>query len=141
MYKVMLFLHIVGTLGLGFYLVLPFVLGSVSKLSLAAQEGTVSAVKTLNRYAQIALVIQLLTGGYMISKGDYSVAWMVVVVILFLAIGAFSGILAKPLRLALEAIRQNNKITAQASKLTTLSAALSICVLLIAFFMVYHSII
>ncbi|GGH14708.1 DUF2269 family protein [Paenibacillus segetis] len=141
MYKVMLFLHIVGTLGLGFYLVLPFVLGSVSKLSLAAQEGTVSAVKTLNRYAQIALVIQLLTGGYMISKGDYSVAWMVVVVVLFLAIGAFSGILAKPLRLALEAIRQNKKITAQASKLTTLSAALSVCVLLIAFFMVYDSII
>ncbi|MDQ0086993.1 hypothetical protein J2T12_000387 [Paenibacillus anaericanus] len=141
MYKVMLFLHIVGTLALGFYLVLPFVLGTVSKLSLAAQEGTVSAVKSLNRYAQYGLVIQLLTGGYMISKGEYSVAWMIVVVVLFLAIAALGGIMGKPLRLALEGIRQKKSITAYAGKLTTLSTALSLGVLLIVFLMVYSSII
>lgn len=141
MYKVMLFLHIVGTLALGFYLVLPFVLGTVSKLSLAAQEGTVSAVKSLNRYAQYGLVIQFITGGYMISKGEYSVAWMIVVVVLFLAIAALGGIMGKPLRLALEGIRQNKSITAYAGKLTTLSTALSLGVLLIVFLMVYSSII
>lgn len=141
MYQVMLFLHIIGALALGFYLVLPFVLGRIGKLSLAAQEGTVSAVVSLNRYAQIGLVIQLLTGGYLIGQGDYSVPWMIVIVILFLAIGAFSGIMAKPLRLALEGIRQNKTVTTEEGKLRTLSALLSVTVLLISFFMVFSTII
>ncbi|GIP47097.1 hypothetical protein D3C76_109350 [compost metagenome] len=141
MYQVMLFLHIIGALALGFYLVLPFVLGRIGKLSLAAQEGTVSAVISLNRYAQIGLIIQLLTGGYLIGQGDYSVPWMIVIVILYLAIGAFSGILAKPLRLAQEGIRQNKTVTAEEGKLRTLSALLSVAVLLIVFFMVYSTII
>jgi len=141
MYQVMLFLHIVGALALGFYLVLPFVLGRIGKLSLAAQEGTVSAVISLNRYAQIGLIIQLLTGGYLIGQGTYSVAWMIVIVILYLAIGAFSGIMAKPLRLALDGIRKNQTVTAEEGKLRTLSALLSVTVLLISFFMVFSTII
>lgn len=141
MYQVMLFLHIVGALALGFYLVLPFVLGRIGKLSQAAQEGTISAVVSLNRYAQIGLIIQLLTGGYLIGQGNYSVAWMIVIVILFLAIGAFSGIMAKPLRLALEQIRKNQAVSAEEGKLRTLSALLSVTVMLISFFMVFRTII
>lgn len=137
----MLFLHIVGTLALGFYLVLPFVMAKVSKLSPAAQEGTMSAVKSLNTFAQIGLVIQLLSGGYMISKGEYSVPWMIIIVILFLGIGAVGGIMGKPLRLAIEGIRANRNISAESSKLATLSYVVALLVLLISFFMVFSSII
>ncbi|NWL89805.1 MULTISPECIES: hypothetical protein [unclassified Paenibacillus] len=141
MYKFMLFLHIVGTLALGFYLVLPFVMAKVNKLSSAAQEGTMSAVKSLNTFAQIGLVIQLLSGGYMISKGEYSVPWMIIIVILFLGIGAVGGIMGKPLRLAIEGIRANRSISAESSKLATLSYVVALLVLLISFFMVFSSII
>ncbi|WP_018754129.1 hypothetical protein [Paenibacillus sanguinis] len=141
MYQVMIFLHIIGALALGFYLFLPFVFGRIGKLPLAAREGTVSAVSSLNRYAQMGLVVQLLTGGYLIGKGDYSVPWMIVIVVLFLAIGAFSGIMGKPLRLILEGIRQNKPVAAEEGKLRTLSALLSVTVLLISFFMVFSTII
>ncbi|MGZ7445184.1 hypothetical protein [Paenibacillus sp. TH7-28] len=141
MYQVMLFLHIIGALALGFYLILPFVLGTLGKLSLAGQEGTVSAVRTLNRFAQFGLILQLLTGGYLIGQGDYSVPWMIVIVLLFLAVGALSGIMGKPLRLAQEGIRQNKPITAEEGKLRTLSALLSVSVLVISFFMVFSTII
>lgn len=141
-FKIMLFLHIIGTLALGFYLVLPFVMAKVNKLSPAAQEGTMSAVKSLNTFAQFGLVIQLLTGGYMISKGgEYSVPWMIIVVILFLGIAAVGGIMGKPLRLAIEGIRANRSISAESSKLATLSYVVALLVLLISFFMVFSSII
>ncbi|MNJ67407.1 hypothetical protein D3C77_635780 [compost metagenome] len=120
---------------------LPCVFGAIRKLSLAAQEGTLSAIKTLNRYAQFGLVIQLLTGGYLVGKGGYSVPWMIVVVVLFLAIGALGGIMAKPLKLALGSIQNNKSIASETGKLRTLSALLSVSVLLISFLMVYSTII
>ncbi|WHX50742.1 hypothetical protein QNH46_08885 [Paenibacillus woosongensis] len=141
MFQVMLFLHIIGALALGFYLVLPFVFGAIGKLSLAAQEGTLSAVKSLNRFAQFGLVIQLLTGGYLVGQGGYSVPWMIVVVLLFLAIGALGGVMAKPLKLAIGSIRENKNITAEAGKLRTLSVLLSVSVILISFLMVFSTII
>lgn len=141
MFQVMLFLHIIGALALGFYLVLPFVFGAIGKLSLAAQEGTLSAVNSLNRFAQFGLVIQLLTGGYLVGQGGYSVPWMIVVVLLFLAIGALGGVMAKPLKLAIGSIRENKNITAEAGKLRTLSVLLSVSVILISFLMVFSTII
>ncbi|MNI98823.1 hypothetical protein D3C73_1577460 [compost metagenome] len=72
------------------------------------------------------------------TKGEYSTAWMVIVVILFLAIGAFSGIMGKPLRQALEGIRSNKGIAEVAGKLRMFGTLLCVCVLLISFFMVYR---
>ncbi|MGN7358143.1 hypothetical protein ACTHPF_15065 [Paenibacillus sp. SAF-054] len=141
MAMVMLFIHIIGAAALGFYLILPFAVGKVTKLSLPAQEGSAAAIRTLNTYAQIALVIQLLTGGYLMSKGDYSVPWMIVIVILFLAIGAISGMMGKPLRLALDGIKNSRDISVQTGKIRTLSALIAICVLVMLFFMVYRDII
>ncbi|GAB6988485.1 hypothetical protein [Paenibacillus pini] len=141
MYQVMIFVHILGALALGFYLVLPFVVGKVTKLSLPAQEGSAAAIRSLNTFAQFALVIQLLTGGYLMSKGDYSVPWMIVVVVLLVAIGAIGGIMGKPLRLAMDGIQKKRDISVEAGKIRTLSALLAICVLIMTFFMVYRDII
>ncbi|MFU1797998.1 hypothetical protein ACM1RC_29360 [Paenibacillus azoreducens] len=141
MYKVMEFIHILGAAALGFYLILPFVVGKVVKLSLSAQEGSVTAIRSLNTYAQLALVVQLLTGGYLMSQGKYSVPWMVIIVILLLAIGAIGGMMGKPLRLAVDGIRNNRDISVETGKIRTLSALVSICVLVMLFFMVYSHII
>ncbi|MDR9856435.1 hypothetical protein RJP21_22795 [Paenibacillus sp. VCA1] len=141
MAMVMLFIHIIGAAALGFYLILPFAIGKAAKLSLAAQEGSATAIRSLNTFAQIALIIQLLTGGYLMSQGKYSVPWMIVVVILFLAIGAISGMMGKPLRLAVDGIKNNRDISVETGKIRTLSALLAICVLVMLFFMVYNHII
>lgn len=135
------FLHMIGTLALGFYLVLPFVLGRVQKLSVPAREGTLSAIGGFNRFAQYGLVIQLLTGGYMMTKGEYSVPWMIVVVVLLLAMFALGGIISKPLRLAAVSMRENRDVSAETGKIRTLSLLLMVALVLMVFFMVYNSII
>lgn len=140
-WNVLFFLHMIGTLVLGFYLVLPFIIGRAEKLSPAAKEGTLSAVTGFNRFAQYGLVIQLLTGGYMMTKGDYSVAWMIIIVVLLLAMFALGGIMGKPLRLAAAGIRENRDVKAETGKLRTLSALLSVSLLLMVFFMVFNDII
>jgi hypothetical protein len=140
-WNVLFFLHMIGTLALGFYLVLPFIIGRAEKLSPAAKEGTLSAVTGFNRFAQYGLIIQLLTGGYMMTKGDYSVAWMIIIVVLLLAMFALGGIMSKPLRLAAAGIRENRDVKAETGKLRTLSALLSVSLLLMVFFMVFNDII
>lgn len=140
-WNVLMFLHMIGTLALGFYLVLPFILGRTEKLSPAAKEGTLNAIGGFNRFAQYGLVIQLLTGGYMMTKGDFSVPWMIIVVVLLLAMFALGGIMSKPLRLASAGMRENRDVSAETGKLRTLSALLSVSLLLMVFFMVFNDII
>lgn len=138
---VFFFLHMIGMLALGFYLVLPFILGRLEKLSAPAREGTLSAVGGLNRFAQYGLVIQLLTGGYLMTKGEYSVPWMIVVVLLLLAMFALGGIMTKPLRLAAVGVRENRDVTKETGKVRTLSSLLTVTLLLMVFVMVYNQII
>ncbi|WP_025716683.1 hypothetical protein [Paenibacillus sp. 1-18] len=137
----MFFLHMIGTLALGFYLVLPFLVGKIGSLSPAAQEGMVSAVQLLNRIAQFALIILLVSGIFLTIGGPYSVAWIVIVLVLFLAISAIGGIMGKPLRLALEALRNNQPINGYIGKMRTFSTLLAVFLILITFLMVYSHII
>ncbi|MDR0266869.1 hypothetical protein [Paenibacillus sp.] len=141
MYTVMMFIHILGAAALGFYLILPFAVGKMAKLSLPAQEGSAVAIRSLNTCAQFALLIQLLTGGYLMSQGKYSVPWMVITVILLLAIGAIGGMMGKPLRLAINGIKNKRDISVEIGKIRTMSALVAICVLVMLFFMVYSHII
>ncbi|NQX49361.1 hypothetical protein HQN87_29005 [Paenibacillus tritici] len=135
------FLHMIGTLALGFYLVLPFILSGTAKLSAPAKEGTLSAIGGFNRFAQYGLVIQLLTGGYMMTKGEYSVPWMIIVTVLLLAMFAFGGIMSKPLRLAAAGMRENRDVSAETSKIRTMSMLLMLSLVVMIFFMVYNTII
>ncbi|MDQ0493602.1 hypothetical protein [Paenibacillus brasilensis] len=137
----MFFLHMIGTLALGFYLVLPFLVGKIGSLSPAAQEGMVSAVQLLNRIAQFALIILLVSGIFLTIGGPYSVKWIVIVFVLFLAISAIGGIMGKPLRLALEALRNNQPINGYIGKMRTFSTLLAVFLILITFLMVYSHII
>lgn len=139
--RIFYFLHMIGTLALGFYLVLPFILSGTAKLSSPAKEGTLSAINGFNRFAQYGLVIQLLTGGYMMSQGEYSIAWMTVVVVLLLAMFALGGIMSKPLRLAAAGMRENRDVSAETSKIRLMSLLLMVVLILMIFFMVYRRII
>ncbi|MED4599151.1 hypothetical protein P9314_00290 [Paenibacillus validus] len=103
MLQVLLYIHVVSAILMGIYLVLPFLLNRVDKLqSGASQFGFLSVLFTTNRVGQFALILSFLTGGYLVSKADYSIVWMVLAVVLFLGIAALSGIMGKRMRLALK---------------------------------------
>jgi len=134
---IMLFLHVLGAVGMGTYVIMPMLAGQFRKLSGAAQEGLASGLMTGGRIGQLALVVQLLTGGYLISQmgPDYTVAWMIVVLVLFLAIGALSGIVQKPIRQIADASREGKDASGPIGKLKTLSVLILILYLVVLWLM------
>jgi len=117
----MLFLHVLGATGMGIYVLLPFVAGKFKQLSTPSQEGLASGLLTAGRIGQFALVLQLLTGGYLISQGDYGTSWMITIIVLFVAIGAISGILQGPLKRIVAATSNNQDASGAISRVQTLS--------------------
>lgn len=117
----MLFLHILGAAGMGFYLVLPFLAARFRNLSTPSQEGLADGLATASRFAQYALVIQLLTGVYLMMSGNtYTTGWIVLTILLFLAIGATSGMMQKPMRRIAEAARKHENASDAINRVQTL---------------------
>lgn len=110
MVSFILFLHLLGSIGMGFYLLFPFLLMKKGEEGLAQ---TVGNYNTANRVGQILLLVQFLTGGYMISQASYSTAWMIVVILLVVVIGGLTGMLGKKLKSAREAL-SSGKASAEA---------------------------
>ncbi|AJS59581.1 hypothetical protein [Paenibacillus sp. IHBB 10380] len=141
MSSVMYFVHILGSLSVGFYLLLPFVVAKISKLSLPAQEGSAVAIRSLNIIAQFGLLVQFISGGYMLSKGSYSVAWMIVVIVLLVALFAVSGMMSKPLKAAIAGIKENKSIAVETGKLRMMSSIIAVCMLVMVYLMVFSQVI
>jgi len=137
MANVMLFLHVVGAVGMGVYAILPFVVGKFKQLSGSAQEGLARGLISSGRIGQYALVLQLITGGYLLTglNVSYAVSWIVTVGILFLAIGALSGIVQGPLKRIAEASVKGESASASISKVQTLSTIIFVLFLVIIWFM------
>lgn len=116
-----LYLHVLSAVMMGIYLLLPFLAQRVEALeSKTAQYGFLHVLFAMNRSAQFALIIAFLTGGYMVSKAPYSILWMALSIVLFLAIAALSGIMGKRMRLAL-AEESGSAIFKQIGSIKTLS--------------------
>ncbi|MUT64477.1 hypothetical protein [Paenibacillus sp. NEAU-GSW1] len=129
------FLHVLGATGMGFYIVLPFMVGRASKLAGGGQSGLADGLVVANRIAQYFLIVQLLTGGYMLSQSDYAVAWMVIITVLFLAIAAISGIMTKPLKRIVSAIQDGNSATSHIAKARVFSLIVLVLYVVIIYFM------
>jgi len=137
MEKIMVLLHVIGAAGMGFYLVLPVLVGRASKLAGAGQAGLSDGLVSANRIAQYFLVLQLLTGGYLVSQVKYSVAWMIIVCVLFLAIAALGGIVTKPLkRIAIE-IQNGHSASSHIAKARVMSIIILLVYLVILYLMKY----
>jgi len=135
MINAMWFLHLLGAIGMGFYIVLPVMIGRASKLAGMGQVGLAEGLLSANRIAQYCLVLQLLTGGYMMSQGEYAVAWMIIITLLFLGIGAFGGIVAKPLKGIIAAIGQDQSTSAFIGKARMMSVIVLVLYVAIIYFM------
>lgn len=128
------FIHLLGAIAMGFYLLLPFVIGKLASLSGDARKGFLSGTHLMNRIAQFVLIVQLLTGGYMMSKGSYSVAWMVATVVLLILIGAFSGMLGGPIKRIMNASVDANSSDIGKIRMFSLLVAISYLLIIIIMF-------
>jgi hypothetical protein len=137
MYKLFLFLHVLGAIGLGFYLILPLLLRNITKLSGQALESYLAGLFGTSRIAQYLLVIQLLTGGYLMSKNDYAVAWMISSIGFFLVAAAISGIMNKSMKNTIKEIQAGGSGEAQLSSIRLFSIIVSVSMLIVIYFMVY----
>lgn len=136
MYTVMMLLHVLGAVGMGFYIVLPIMLGGASKMDGSGQAGLAKGLLSANRVAQYFLIVQLLTGGYLMSQGEYEVIWMVIVTLLFLGIAALGGITTKPLKGIVSSIQTGQSTAAFVSKARTMSLIILVLYVAIVYFMV-----
>ncbi|MFC5468896.1 DUF2269 family protein [Cohnella suwonensis] len=139
MYTFMVFLHIIGAVGMGIYAILPFVVGKFKQLSGAAQEGLASGLISGGRIGQYALVLQLLTGGYLISNAEggakYAVGWMIAVGVLFILIGALSGIVQAPLKRIVAASAKSESASSDISRVQMMSAIIFVIFVVIIWLM------
>lgn len=137
MQEFMIWLHVIGATGMGIYLLLPVLVGKATGLTGAGQEGLAAGLYTANRIAQYFLILQLLTGGYLMSKADYTPLWMALVTVVFVAIGAVSGIMGKPLKRIGVSIREGNSATAHINKTRVLSIVVLLLYVVITVLMKY----
>jgi uncharacterized membrane protein len=144
MSKFILFLHILGAVGMGFYLVFPILTARISSLAKQAQEGYVQALATANRFGQILLIVQLLTGGYLIGKYkdsyNLSPAWMAVTIVLLVIAGALSGMVGGPLKRIVKGTQTGAAIDKDLAKIKLFSVILAAVLIAIVVLMVYPEI-
>ncbi|MCI3925125.1 hypothetical protein MO973_33440 [Paenibacillus sp. TRM 82003] len=140
--RFILFLHVLGSLAVGFYLLLPFVAMKLSGMNPQAQVGYAKGIYGLNRMGQWLLIVQFLTGGYLISKYDLTVTWMIVVIVLFVALGAMSGMIGAPLKRIIQHGGEGKAAAAKdASKLSSFSGVAALLVLVLLILMYYSELI
>ncbi|GGE30861.1 hypothetical protein GCM10011391_06860 [Pullulanibacillus camelliae] len=95
MFGVLIFLHVISAVVLGVYVLLPCFLNYVSKLKQESLTSVAGLLIGLTRMGQYALILLLLTGGAMMSMMSSmpSIAWLIITLVLFVIIGAVTGML------------------------------------------------
>lgn len=132
------FLHVLGAISVGFYFTLPFVAARLKGMDPKPQNGLARGLYGMNRVGQWLLVIQFLTGGYLISKFHLTWTWIIVVLGLFFILGAMVGMLGAPLRRIIQSSGEGNAPAEQdLSKLVMFSAVSAVMVLLLTILMFY----
>lgn len=108
--RLIVFLHLIGAVMMGFYLVFPFLLGKMKALSLDGQAGYLRIAYHINFISQFTLIAQLITGCYLISVIHMSVAWLITVFTLFTAVGALMGFFSRLLRQSTKQLIMGNDV-------------------------------
>jgi len=136
-YQWMYVVHVLGAVALGYYFVLPFLLLRTRALTGQSLTDFAGNVHFVGRIMQALLLVQLLTGGYMMG-GDYTAFWMAAVFVLLVAIGALSGIMGGKLKKAVATLKSGGDATAALAAVRGLSWALFVALLLMVYVMTVH---
>jgi hypothetical protein len=134
-FQFIVLLHVLGAVGMGFYLVLPFLAGRLAVAGGGSGSAMAQGLKKANRIGQTLLIVQFLTGGYLMSQMEFQLGWTIAVIILMVAIGAFSGIIGKPLSSLGSGAGDATKL---AGKVKTFSWLLFIAMIVMIICMVYQ---
>lgn len=104
------FLHVFGAIAAGFYILFPFLISRVNKLSTAAQEGYITGLFVANRIGQYIFIAQLLTGAHLVwaTNANYSTPWIVMVLVGFIILGALAGMMGRPMKNILANLQSSN---------------------------------
>jgi hypothetical protein len=129
-------LHGLGAIAAGFYLLLPFLTGKLASLSGESLIGYSRVLFSFNRIGQYLLIAQFITGGYLISKAEYSWTWIILVLVLFLIVGALPGIMSKSLKHILNNA-DDTTVQKSISKVGTFSIVIAIVLLVLIYLMYY----
>jgi hypothetical protein len=142
MMKFIVFLHVLGAVGMGFYLVFPILAARISSLNKQAQEGYVQALVTANRFGQFLLIVQFLTGGYLVGKekDTFSTAWMITAIVLLVLAGALSGMVGGPLKRIAKGTQTGAGTDKDLAKIKLFSILLTVVLIAIVLLMVYPEI-
>lgn len=136
MQNIMIFLHVLGSIGMGFYLFLPFLTRRLDSVSKPSQLGYVQGLHSAGKIGQYLLILQFITGGYLIGKGDYSLAWLIVSIVVFLIISALTGILGANLKRMIKDLQAGKEASsADRSKIKMFGMLTGIFFLVIIFLM------
>jgi hypothetical protein len=133
------FVHLLGALTVGFYILLPFVTARIGNLQPTAQAGYVRGLQQFNRIGQWLLILQFLTGGYMISKYELSVTWIVTVIVVFLLLGAVTGVLGGPFKRMIQAGEAGQSASASDISRAVLFSSIAAISILIQVFLMFFS--
>jgi|SRR5690606_16462585 hypothetical protein len=136
-YQWMYVVHVLGAVALGYYFMLPFLLLRTRSLTGEPLAAFVGNVHFVGRIMQALLLVQLLTGGYMMG-GSYTTFWMTAVLVLLVAIGALSGIMGGRLKKAAQALKSGGDGSAALASVRVLSWALFVSLLLMVYVMTVH---
>ncbi|MEB3100529.1 hypothetical protein [Ferviditalea candida] len=137
MVQFLLLLHVLGAIGMGIYLVLPFLFARSAGMEAQARQGLVEGVYAAHRIGQFLLIAQFLTGGYLISQAKYSVMWMALAIVLFLAVSAVTGIAGSRMKRFIQSMKAGKDGAAQFASAKTLSSIAAIILLVTIIVMVY----
>lgn len=100
MFSILLYLHVIGAVLLGSFIVFPFLMKRLGKLEHAAQSGFLTLLLSFSRVAHFALILVLASGIAMVGTNHsaYSMVWVTISLLLLLLIGAMMGIITKRLK-------------------------------------------
>ena len=134
LYDWVLLLHVIGAVGLGYYLILPLILRRTIKLSGASLLDYTKGVYGISRVMQYVLLVQFITGGY-IMGGNYSVAWMIISIGIIVLIGAISGMMNGKLKKAIHQLQSGGKTEEHFASIRLFSWIVMIALILILYYM------
>ena len=132
MYDIFFYAHMISAIGLLLYLFFPLFAMRLRAMKGAAQASMARTMIKANRIGQYILIVALLSGGYMVSKVDYSVLWMIVSIVLILVMFALAGMSGKPLKKVAASGTDSGR---SADKVRTFSLINALCLILLYMFM------
>lgn len=131
------YIHILGAISMGFYFFLPFMATKMTALPKPTQAGYMRALLHVNKASLYVIVLQLLTGGYLISHSNASTVWIIVVILLLIVVGGLISMLSAKMKRIQSELESGRDAKVEIGKVRTFAYVTFIALLVMVLFMVF----